>query len=501
MAGVRTTPGITDSPMHGSLVGRPGRDMKEQRVSRRKFLSLMAIGAGSAALAACQPAAPAAPPTSAPAQATEAPKVATPTSVPTPTPLPISAEQTEILWWDGNAFEEYIAFWDEMIAGYTKEDPKLVVTPVHSKNFDSFVTATAGGAAPDVYFMWDGCEPLGSWIQQGLVLALDDNIAAVGYDPNGMIPGALESVRYKGKIYGLPELADDYMIQRSLKACREASLSTDPIATIEDLYTQGDKLTKRDGQGNITRLGLALPTSGWQLWEWLWMWGGSLWNEEAMEVTPDNPGVLRAVDELVKYYQKYGKDNLQRFYSSQGQSFSAEDTFVVGNTTLRIEADWMFDVMHRYAPDLKFGEDWDAFAVPYSPDVPAGKGALHVSPYPLVLSAGSKKGAEAFKVMAWMQDLERTVKAGAYMANVPQTKTALEEALKRGVGTPGWNVAVKLALESTNQHAFPVTPISAEYSDRFQQELGLVVNGEKEAKAAMTALKAELQSSLQKATQ
>jgi ABC-type glycerol-3-phosphate transport system substrate-binding protein len=159
----------------------------------------------------------------------------------------------------------------------------------------------------------------------------------------------------------------------------------------------------------------------------------------------------------------------------------------------------MFDVMMRYAPEQKFGQDWDAFPVPYSPDVPEGKLACHVSPYPLVLCSASKHPTEAFKVMAWMQNLERTIKAGAYMANVPQTKSALEEALKRKAGSPGWDVAVKFALTSPNQHAFPVTPISAEYSDRFQQELGLVTHGQKTAEEAMTALKGELQQSLEKA--
>ncbi len=477
--------------------------MKE-RISRRQFLTWAAFGAGSAVLAGCKPPPTATPipPTSAPAEApTAEPAVKTPTPQPTPTPLPATEGQLEIVWWDGNAFEEYMAFFDDLLQGYTKDDPTVVVRIAHAKNFDSFVTASAGGAAPDIYFMWDGCEPLGSWITQGIVVSLDEHMASAGYDPNDMIPGAIESVRYKGKVYGLPELADVHMLQRNLKHYAEASLPTAPVEFIEDLYAHGEALTKKDGQGNITRLGLSLPTGGWQLWQWLWMWNGSLWDEAAMQVTPDEPGVMRAVEELTKYFQKYGADNLDRFYSSQGQNFSAEDSFVVGNISLRIDGDWLFDVMKRYAPNQKWNEDWDAAAPPYSKEVPAGKMACHISPYPLVLASGSKHPAEAFKVMAWMQGLERTVKAGAYMANVPQTKSALQEAIKQGAGSPGWDRACKFALDMTNQHAFPVMPISAEYANRFGQELGLIIHGKKDAKEAMAALKTELQDSLSRATQ
>jgi len=42
----------------------------------------------------------------------------------------------------------------------------------------------AGGAGPDIYFMWDGVEPLGSWVTQELIVPLDEDIAAAGYDVN-----------------------------------------------------------------------------------------------------------------------------------------------------------------------------------------------------------------------------------------------------------------------------------------------------------------------------
>lgn len=478
--------------------------MKANNVSRRRFLKLLAAGAGSAALAACKaaPQATEAPPTPTPAPATpEATKPPTPTPVPTPTPRPVAAEQVEIVWWDGNAFEEYMAFWDEMIQGYPDEHEGVAVTTVHAKGFDAFITAMAGGVGPDIYFMWDGVEPLGSWILQELVLPLDDSMAAAGYDPDDMIPGAIESVQYQGQIWGIPLLADVMIEQRNLNHYREAGLPLDVPATIEDLYAHGEALTERDGDGNITRLGLSLPNWNWPLWQWIWLWGGSLWDEDSKQVTPDHPGVVRAVEELTKQYEKYGPENLSRFYSSQGQGFSAEDPFVVGNVSLVTDGDWMFDVMMRYAPDQTFGEDWDAFPMPTSADVPEGKMACHISPYPTVLSSGSKNPEKAFDVMIWMQGLERTVKAGAYMANVPQTKSALEAALERKVGAPGWETAIQFALSSTNQHAFPVTPISAEYGDRLVQEIDLVVNGGNTAQDAMTALKDELQMSLQQVIQ
>lgn len=470
--------------------------MTTEKLTRRRFLGMVALGAGTAALAACAPkeALPTATPM--PTRVGAAP---TPTTAPTPTPLPASTEQLEIIWWDGNAFEEYMGFFDEMLQGYTAENPDVVVRPSHAKNFDSFVTATAGGAAPDIYFMWDGCEPLGSWITQGLVVSLDESMAATGYDVNDMIPGAIESVRYQGKIYGLPELADVYMLKRNLRAYEEKSLATDPEQTIEAWYANGEALMQYADDGSISRLGFTLPDWNWPLWQYIWLYGGSLWNEEAMEFTPDHPGVKLAVEQLVAFNAKYGNENLQRFFASQGQGFSAEDPFIVGNIATMIDADWMFDVQMRYAADLKFGEDWDAVPIPAPADVPEGKDAVHVSPYPLTLSSASKHPEEAFKVMAWMQDLERTIKAGAYMSNVPQTKSALEEALKRKVGAPGWEIAVQRALATDNQHAFPVTPISAEFSDRFVQEVGLIRTGKSDFDTAMAALKVELMDSLQKA--
>jgi multiple sugar transport system substrate-binding protein len=328
-------------------------------------------------------------------------------------------------------------------------------------------------------------------------VSLDEYIASAGYDMNDMTPGSLKSVQYEGKVWGIPELADIYLEQRNLKHYEEAGLPLDPVETLDVLYAHGEQLTQRNDAGELTRLGLSLPTSWWHLWQWLWLFNGSLYDEGAQKVTPEDPGVMRAIQELADHYQKYGPDNIDRFWSSQGQGFSAEDPFVVGNVSLRTDADWMFDVMARYAPDQAFEEVWDVFPVPYPKDIPEGKLASHISPYPLVLSSAGKAPDVAFEVMVWMQDLERTVQAGAYMANVPQTKSALQECLIRKTGSPGWLAAVDFALNAPNQRAFPVTPIAAEYSDRLGQEVDLIIHGTRAVEESLTALRDELQESLQ----
>lgn len=89
---------------------------------------------------------------------------------------------------------------------------------------------------------------------------VEDLAAAQGDDLSFILDHALESMRYKGKVIGLPFNASTLLFYYNKTAFDEAGLEAPE--TLDDLIAAAPLLTQRDGNGNITRYAIAsVPTT------------------------------------------------------------------------------------------------------------------------------------------------------------------------------------------------------------------------------------------------
>ena len=464
-----------------------------KKFSRRDFLSMAGVAAGAAFLAACAPqatAAPGVPAAPAAPAATNAPAATQPTQAPA-----APSGSVDLVYWDNNAFDVYQKPWDEKFPALIKEKiPNAKLTIVHAQDGDKFLPAINAGTPPDVFFTWDQSGKVGSWINGGLLLPLDDMMAADALTADLFPSGMLDQASYGGKTYGIPMLADAFQLWWRPDLMKAAGF-TDPPKTIEDFWAMGEKLTTKDSSGKITRLGAMMP-AGWDVLSWCVSFGGQIWDPNTKQVTTDHPGILAAWEDMAAQWKKYDPTALDSFNSSLGAAFSAEDPFLKDKFVMKSDAEWNGSIIQLNASTWKRGVEYEVGHHPYPANHPELINNVDLETYPVVIPYNAKNKDLGWKAIVAMNDNEFVVWWAILLDNLPHTKKALADPRIQAV--PGLDINAKILLEEKGNFRplFPSMPIGAEYQDAFNREFDLVIHQKKAAADSLAGLKTELQPQL-----
>ncbi len=228
---------------------------ERNRLTRRGFLRLSALGAIGGLLAACAPQAPATKeaPTSAPAEGTALPEA---TAVPEPTAAP-AAEPIELRWLDWGDQDDIIKMAQDT---FKAKHPNVTINyePIGDEWGDKQLAQMVSGTAPDI--LAGGDDPSYMWAEKDQLLDLNplvdrdlskEQIADFfEYQWNGLIHPS-KKIRM-----GLPYYPWVYQYYYNADAFDEAGLAYPTKTwTIDDYSMMLEKLTKKDASGQITRWG------------------------------------------------------------------------------------------------------------------------------------------------------------------------------------------------------------------------------------------------------
>jgi ABC-type glycerol-3-phosphate transport system substrate-binding protein len=472
-------------------------------MSRRELLRLAGLGAAGAVLAGCVPVAP---PAAAPAEKQEQSSTQQEAAPAGPeagsvegfiSQMAPPAEKVTLLYWWGNNYEPALQFTNEVIAQFSEVYPTVEVDPVAGQNCDAFVTAAAAGTPPDLFHTWDCVERMGNWAKRGMIIPIDDYIAASQFDLDDYFPGIMDTCRMEGKTWGMVDSAGVFLLWTRPQHFLEIgkTLADTPKDT-DELWAWGDQLTTRDSSGNVERLGMRLPNWTWLYFTWIVNFGGELWDSVAGQPTPDHPGVLEALNDLLAQVNKYGADTLNRWSSSIGSQEGAQSPWLAGNATMQIEGDWSGQAIFDFFPEWKFGEDYGAIAPPPPPAAKQhGESAVAWWSWPWVIPGGTKNPD-------WSWELLRYYLSGAYQVPV---RAKFKEMLVRksmiddeAINWPAAQVAreiVKGGRKLTT--VMPMNPVAAEYSNLLSEAFDAIVNLAETPEAAMARVKEETVAKLQ----
>jgi ABC-type glycerol-3-phosphate transport system substrate-binding protein len=207
--------------------------MRNDRLSRRKFLALSGVIAGGAALAAC--AAPASP---------SAPAAGSGTSSEAATPA--AAGAALVGWLNAGFLPENTdvekPYRDVALAHFNDRYPDATIELVNmgwdEELRQNLVTAMLGGTAPDLIVGENYIQP---YAIEGAFLPLDDAIADV---KDNMIPGTYAAALYDGKIYGVSQFTGCFAFERNPNVIEQAGLDPEtPPATWNELLSQAEAIT------------------------------------------------------------------------------------------------------------------------------------------------------------------------------------------------------------------------------------------------------------------
>ncbi len=498
-------------------------------VTRREALKLLGLGATGAVLAACAPKAQPTQPPEPTAEPTTAP-VATAASAPTDTvaaappeaePLPTGtaglpeialptgntlegfepklanpSQPVKLLYWWGNGYQPSIDFDHALVQRISIAYPNLSVECVAGQGCDAFVTAAAAGTPPDVFNEW-GCLQQGSWAARKMIIPLDEYISKDNFPMDDFLPGSMDDNIMEGKTWGMTDGAGVFLLWTHPNQFADIGKGVDDWpADTDELWDWADKLTTKDADGSIKRLGFKMPSWTWTRYSWIAMFGGVLWDTTKNEPSPDNVGVIEALNDLVAQVKHFGVDALDRWSTGIGSGSGEQDPWMSGNATIQMEGDWAGQSIFDYFPKWQYGQDYAVKAPPPPPAAKShGDSGIVLWTWSWVIPSGVKNPDWSWELIRFMLSREYQINAYAKFKEIVVRKSMLGD---RRFWWPYYKPVEDVFLRSGRrlQPPMPMNPYRAEYENLLGEAFDNVLHLKETPEAAMARVKTEIQAKI-----
>jgi multiple sugar transport system substrate-binding protein len=463
--------------------------MASKRISRRSFLKSAAVGSAGILLAACTPAQETTNEAQAPAgeqPAEEQPEGAAPAGE--AVTLKVLAEN----W--GEVYNNLM-----MVIGdeFTEENPDLKVEWEFDPEWRTKLTTLfAANTPPDLCFMRP--DFLASVAPKGVLLPLDNYLAEAGAKREDFVLAMYDSGVYDGKLYGMPGGADYWDLFYSKTIFKDVELDPEsPPTTIPEFDEYSKKVITYDADGNIERAAMMYST-GW-LPQWMYVFGGELYDETSQKITANHPKNVEALTWLRDYFQSMGDiDKLTAFAQRPG-FFEAGNPFATKQCAFLFDGFWYYEAIDQHAPDLEYG-------VTFWP-TPTGSeeerqnwmlGGWHYS-----LAKGIPNPDQSWEFMRYMF-WDKSAKMGIDTLNGTCVQSQLDdwvEGMQAKLGSDNRMTPYLHFFTDTGEHAtkyFPIIPNQSFYSDELGRVYDLVVRNQMEPQAALDEVTTNVQADLDK---
>ncbi len=216
-----------------------------------------------------------------------------------------------------------------------------------------FLVGLAGGMPPDV-IRFDRYA-VTEWAARGAFadltefLKTDNELRAEDF-----YDSCWNEVVFKGGVFGIPEKVDNRALFFNKDLLARAGYSAPP-ATWEELETMAVKLTERDDQGRIRRIGFAPNFGNSWLYLYGWMNGAEYVSADGRACTLNEPRVVGALTWMTKVYDSLGGASAVKAFESSFQGGDL-DPFLQGKIVMKIDGFWQItDTIAQFGKNVNYG--------------------------------------------------------------------------------------------------------------------------------------------------
>ena len=201
---------------------------------------------------------------------------------------------------------------DGMVADFEKANPNTTIKAIYAGTYQESITkaltALKSGAPPNLAVLLS--TDMFTLIDEDAILPWDQ-LATSATDKawlGSFYPGFMANSRTGGKTWGIPFQRSTVVQYWNKAAFKEAGLDPErPPTSWAEMVAFGQKLTKRDANGNVTQWGLQIPSSGFPYWLFQALTtenDATLMNEAGTQVNFANPAVVEALRFFVDLSRK-----------------------------------------------------------------------------------------------------------------------------------------------------------------------------------------------------
>ena len=234
-----------------------------------------------------------------------------------------------------------------------------------------FLVSVAGGMPPDV-IVFDRYA-VSEWAARGAFTPLDDFIRrdqAAGHpdavSATNFYPACWDEAVFRdpltgaAHLYGIPNSVDNRALFYNKDLLKRAGYVDErgegrPPRTWEELEQMAARLTERDDQGRVVRLGFVPNYGNSWLYIYGWMNGGEFMSADGRACTLNGPRIVEALGFMTRVYDALGgAKDVYAFQSSfQGGDL---DPFITGKIAMKIDGFWIVSgALASFGRDLNYG--------------------------------------------------------------------------------------------------------------------------------------------------
>ena len=210
----------------------------------------------------------------------------------------------------GKAADTIQALTEEYVAANSGVNIDAVYAGSYKETVTKALTAARGGKPPQLSVILS--VDMFTLIDEDVIIPFDDMVSTDEDKAwiDSFYPAFMENSQTGGKTYGIPFQRSTPVLYWNKEAFAEAGLDPEtPPATWEETIEFGKKLVKKDGDGNVTRWGVRIPSSGFPYWLFQGLSTQNdviLANSDGNQTNFDDPKVVEALQYLVDLSQEHG---------------------------------------------------------------------------------------------------------------------------------------------------------------------------------------------------
>ncbi len=477
-------------------------------VTRRTALLMLAAGGSAALLAACGGAASttsapttgaaAAKPTAAPATgaATTAPAAAAataPAAAANPTTAPTAAPAAAA---GGKNAEIHVNFrqgsdaeWQQkFIPKFEAANPGIKVVldvlPAEPEYWAKVQALHATGQVGDM--VWASLGNYKNFADKGLLKELDPIISKDKYDLNDYYPAAIETMRFNGKLFGMPwgaHTGNCAVMYNADLLDKDGLKIEDATKDFDSLYQSALKLTKSDG-GKRSQFGF-IPAGGQiGMNNIIRSFGGDFYDKDGQKLTLETPEAMNGI----KWLQKMHNDASVTF----GGGSNTDELFANGKIAM-VQAWWG----NQFVPGDKqiAGKfKWDIVQMPKGP---AGVIGTQLTINGITMTSTSKQPDATWAYMKYMLDPVSQIEIVSNNGGRPSPRHAVMDNAELVSKLKAPKVFIPL-YQTAQGWPEPANHRWPEFSSAVDQVFGPIWTGKTSLEAGMKDVTSKLQEILSK---
>lgn len=353
------------------------------------------------------------------------------------------------------------------------------------------MTAVRGGSGPDVYMLDRFI--VAQRASEGVLQDLSEFIGGEDYSEIH-IPFAWAEANFQGTPFALPFDTDARALFYNIGMLQDAGIdpaeldvANGPI-TWDRLAEIANQLNETDADGNFSRMGFAPYTQ--QAWHYTYgfAFGGTFFDEEACEVTPDDDGVVAGHQWLYDYVAALDPQKVNAFAGPQAATVTVpeeQQQFVTQQVAFVITGDWYLNVLPEYAPDIEFG----LTVIPVPEE--GGESATWAGGWSGVIPQGARNPEGAWRFLQYFSGEPGQTVYTTETAHLPTIRTLLEDTSL--FDEQHLFFAQELLPTAKNR---PPLPVGARYWDELTSAWERIYLNQEEPAAALATVKERVQPDL-----